>query len=184
MLLYPLISNIIRVITDLLFGIYNIISGSFRWYYQTIKGVKTDKSNIFKVIAAPLIVFYLFTRIFAAYDILIKKDTAPYTEQQMTPSRERRVETLMCLQEHMLLIDRYRNTLMRIKEDDRPNLATFLYVMTVPRRYYKLGDVAWNRHCKALVDLEDTTALDEYLEKVTWLTQKEKDLAVTRIKKK
>ena len=174
---------LLSIIIDIFFFLVGLFLKSFDWLKQTTLSVKDDWKNIFKLVGVFLLTVYVTSRIMLIDQIFIKKDFTGFTEKDLNPRREVRLERYVKLQEKTLIMDRYSNAIMFIKYDDRPLLAKIVYTMTCNYRFLPFSELVWDRHCMSIIEQNDQDKLNEYLDKVTWLTDQEKQEKVKQLRK-
>ena len=172
----------LRIIQLLLAVVLGAFFFCFSWFKDTWYSVKKDKRNIPKLICVPIICFYLVTRAFGFVEIYIKKDTRQYTLQDMTERRLEKAERLIDLQSKTYFLDRYKNIISFLKEDDRPFLANTFHLMTYSRRFYKYSDIVWSSHLKRLVKEQNEEKLEDYKKHVKWMSDNELTRNINRYK--
>lgn len=177
-----MIGLLVNIIYAAIAVVLAILIGAWGWFERTIQSVKADKKNIIKLIVVPLVYYFLFTRALGIYELLIQKNHVSFQEKDMTPRREVKAERYVRLQGKTYFLDRYRNSVSFLMDDDRPVLSLAYYIMTYSRRFSKYGEIVWDRHCALMIEKDNPEELDSYLEKVRWMTDEEKSQRVNRIK--
>lgn len=178
-----MISFLLNMIFVVAAFLLSAVVGAFKWLKDTALSVRENPRNLMKLIAVPLMWFYVFTRAMAVYETFYVEDDMKFTETSLTPQREKKLQKYVRMQEKTLFLDRYRNTVNYFVTDDRPGLAACFYLMTYSRRFARYGDLVWNRHCEKIVRTGDQNKIDRYFKKVRWLTEEEKNSTINRFTK-
>ena len=173
---------LLSIIINIFFFVVGLLLKSLGWLKQTTLSVKEDWKNVFKLVGVFFMTVYIISRIMLIDQLYIKDEHTKFTEKDLTPRREVRLERYVKLQEKTLILDRYANAVMFIKYDDRPLLAKIVYTMTCNYRFLPFSSLVWDRHCMSIIEQNDQEKLDEYLDKVTWLTDQEKQQKVNKLK--
>lgn len=105
-----------------------------------------------------------------------------YTERDLTPRREERLNKYIKLQQKTYFIDRYGNMIQHLEEDDRPIMAKSIFLLTCPRRVFKFVDLIWYRHLEILVKESSENEVNAYLNKVKWISKQKKERTLKDIR--
>lgn len=162
----------------------SIIRLPFRWFRDSVSSARQDKRNFYKPILVVLLIAYAITRLHFVYDIFMSGEAINYTERDLTPRREQRFEKYVRLQEKTHYIDRYKNMIYYLDEDDRPILAFSVCFLTCSRRLYKFSDLVWDAHLSRLLEEKNEKKIAAYLESVKWLSEEEKAKTIQKFNSK
>lgn len=175
-----------------MFGIIYLIIGTlisiagaaFIWLRNSFISAKNDRKNFYKPILLIVFYAYVFSRIQFAIDIYLDSDLTGYKSKDLTPRREQRFEKYVRLQEKTHYIDRYKNMIYYLNEDDRPILAVSVYFLTCSRRLYKFSDLVWDAHLSKLLEEKNEKKIAAYLESIKWLSDEDKAKQIQKLDSK
>ena len=159
-----------------------IIRLPFRWFRDSVSSARQDKRNFYKPILVVLLIAYAITRLHFVYDIFMSGEAINYTERDLTPRREERLNKYIKLQQKTYFIDRYGNMIQHLEDDDRPIMATSIFLLTCPRRVFKFVDLIWYRHLEILVKESSENEVNAYLNKVKWISKQKKERTLKDIR--
>ena len=159
-----------------------IIRLPFRWFRDSVSSARQDKRNFYKPILVVLLIAYAITRLHFVYDIFMSGEAINYTERDLTPRREERLNKYIKLQQKTYFIDRYGNMIQHLEDDDRPIMAKSIFLLTCPRRVFKFVDLIWYRHLEILVKESSENEVNAYLNKVKWISKQKKERTLKDIR--
>ena len=159
-----------------------IIRLPFRWFRDSVSSARQDKRNFYKPILVVLLIAYAITRLHFVYDIFMSGEAINYTERDLTPRREERLNKYIKLQQKTYFIDRYWNMIQHLEDDDRPIMAKSIFLLTCPRRVFKFVDLIWYRHLEILVKESSENEVNAYLNKVKWISKQKKERTLKDIR--